>query len=176
MPDEKPANDVRLFVAVRIPPEMSPELLATNDPRIERINPASLHITLRFIGQGDPAALDTALKPVKASPFQLVVRGAGIFERAKILWLDVAENPGLQALYQRVSEALIPAGVTEPTRNYIPHVSVARFTYPADAPEVTHILDQLRPIEFPPLNVSSFVLFNTVGHYQYQALTTYPLT
>jgi 2'-5' RNA ligase len=98
------ASDLRLFVALMPPPELSDELDALTE-RVRRLAPKARlsdadhqHLTLRFLGavpradlEDVSAAVDVAAAAV--GPFELVVRSAGTFgpeRRPRVLYGDLA--------------------------------------------------------------------------------------
>ena len=112
---------------------------------IERLRPLSravawvpsqnLHLTLRFLGDQNEAALDdvrAALREAAAAtpPFTLELHGLGAFpgfERPRILWVGVAQG-ALEArdLQARVERALEARGGAREPRPWHPHLTIGR--------------------------------------------------
>ena len=73
---------VRTFVAIDLPEEIreraraSQAVLARSEGRLAIVDPANLHITVKFLGEVDPALIGPiggALRAVTADPFDLTV-------------------------------------------------------------------------------------------------------
>jgi len=94
-------------------------------PKITWVKPAALHVTLRFIGEVDEAALP----PFDLAPFEVEWRGIGAFpspRHPRALWLGVvAGGSPLGALEAEVSRRL--AGTIDPeSRPLLPHLTLGR--------------------------------------------------
>ena len=137
-----PAESVRVFVAVELPPEVTGVLgvLATalrqeGLSSLRLAAPQGVHLTLKFLGQVSLARLEGvtgALDRVAQSraPFAVELRGLGGFptlERPQILWVGLdGESEGLQGLAGAVEEALTPLGFPPANRGFTPHITLAR--------------------------------------------------
>lgn len=130
---------VRLFVALDLPPEVRDGLArwaaAVADPSAWRcVAPASLHVTLAFLGhrpEEDVATATAALAALAPRPVEdLALGGAlGLPPRwPRVLAAAVSDGSGtLGRLQAAVAAALAEAGVYEPeARAFRPHVTVAR--------------------------------------------------
>jgi len=140
----------RVFVALVLPPALGEELArlaraALGEEGIERRyrlpRAAGLHLTLLFLGDLAPAALDGLVPALRAgiagrrAP-RLVLDRAGTFPergRARVLWVGAREEAGaggrLAALHEAVLGAAEGAGFDageERGRPFHPHVTVAR--------------------------------------------------
>jgi 2'-5' RNA ligase len=136
---------VRLFVALEIPSAVRDNLAALIDelraadgtksrqgPRWVR--PENLHVTLKFIGHVDAAKLEpirAALSQVRSdSPVEIEFRGLGFFpseKRPRVLWVGMKSSPNLLTLANDIDERLEPLGVPRETREFTPHLTLARF-------------------------------------------------
>jgi 2'-5' RNA ligase len=135
MSDERP---LRLFVALDLPDPIRDILAAAGaaaDPDAWRaVSPASLHLTLAFLGSrppGDVAAIARVLDAEADSPApRLSLRGALLLppRRPRVLAVELEDAGGtLAALQQRVSDGLQDAGVYTPEkRAFRAHITVAR--------------------------------------------------
>jgi 2'-5' RNA ligase len=131
---------VRLFVGVALPEALRRELEALASPwraaapGLKWVAPELYHLTLRFLGDTDPALLPeikAALAELAARrPFCLGLGGPlGIppGRRARVLALALQdEERRLTKLAQAVSRALRPLGFPRETRAYRAHLTLAR--------------------------------------------------
>src|SRR5580700_8022094 len=129
---------MRLFVAIDIPAAVIENLQAL----LDRLKPLAklawspvnnLHITTKFIGEWPEARLDemkTALRGVvQTGPINLAVRGVGWFpnpRRPQVFWAGVDAGEPLAALARATEQAVLRLGVPAETREYSPHLTLAR--------------------------------------------------
>jgi len=128
---------VRTFVAIDLSGEIrekareSQEILAQSEGRLAIVDPANLHITLKFLGEVDPAQIEPiieALRTASAAPFNLTV-GPPVCnppQRPRVIWCDVTDGGESAALARQVDDLLAPLGFPREKRPFRPHVTLAR--------------------------------------------------
>ncbi len=172
----------RLFVALDLPRYHKDALAAMQEglPDVRWTDPATLHLTLAFLGEVDgrvfAEAID-ALGCVHTRPFQLELRGLGHFPpRGPIrqLWVGVTPEPELQRLQRRIVRALGEVGIVLDKRKFVPHVTVGRFRVPPPASRLQAYLQRHSLVRLPPATISDFHLFSSwlgagVPHYEIEA-------
>lgn len=139
---------MRLFVALEIPESVRDGLAALlkelreaapgmSDKRPRWVRPENLHVTLKFVGEARPEKLDGilgALREVRSDgAVEMTFRGLGFFpneKRPKVLWVGIAGSPNLAALAVDVDRRLAVQGVPRETREFAPHLTLARFEPP----------------------------------------------
>lgn len=108
-------------------------------PRVSWVAPPNLHLTLKFLGELPPEALEEvkdglAEAVAGAAPFTLHFHGVGGFPgmaRPRVLWVGVAEGAqAAQALQARVEAALGRRGFAREDRAFSPHLTVGRVREP----------------------------------------------
>jgi 2'-5' RNA ligase len=136
---------MRLFTAIDLPPEVTGRL----DALIAKLRPlanirwsqaANLHITTKFIGQWPEERLpqlQAALAGMgRRTPIPIHVRGLGFFPNRKsprVFWAGVEAPAELGALAGDIDSTLAKAGVEPESREYSPHLTLARIKEPAPA-------------------------------------------
>lgn len=105
------------------------------------VPPANYHVTLKFLGEVRPEAVEAVRDAVGAglrdeAALRFAMRGVGAFpalERARVLWVGV-DDPGhrLAALAAAVEAAVTPLGFPRERRAFHPHVTIARVRGVAD--------------------------------------------
>jgi 2'-5' RNA ligase len=131
---------VRLFVAVNLPDsekqrlaEVLGELRQAGLP-FRWVEPESLHITLKFLGQvTEPqrGLLTAALAGAAAGIpcFDVEIGGFGAFptmSKPNIVWVAAAAAPMLMELEQRVDARTQPLGFPREARPFHPHITIGR--------------------------------------------------
>ncbi|MCM2465312.1 RNA 2',3'-cyclic phosphodiesterase [Methanoculleus oceani] len=128
---------VRTFVAIDLSEEIrerareSQEILRRSGGRLAIVDPANLHITVKFLGEVDPARIEPiveVLRAVRADPFEMTV-GYAVCNpprRPRVVWCDVADTGESAALARQVDDLLLPLGFRRENRPFRPHVTLAR--------------------------------------------------
>jgi len=103
--------------------------------RVAWTNAANLHVTLKFLGETDPARFATIARSVKAvaqqfPTFDLNVSGTGAFPNwiaPRILWVGAEDpTPTLHTLAEALEPTLAASGFPEELRPYKPHITIGR--------------------------------------------------
>lgn len=101
-------------------------------PDARWVRPESLHVTLKFIGEKPPEAVDQikqALARVRAEPFTMSFRGHGFFPTAKsarVFWVGIESGPALASLANAVDDVTASLGIPKEERAFNPHLTLAR--------------------------------------------------
>lgn len=153
---------MRLFVAIdigdavradvaRVRATIQSQLEAVQDPpRVVWVAPASLHLTLRFLGEvadaDVPALRDALADPFELPPFAVEWRGLGAFPLAKhpkALWMGVVSGAAsLGRLEAEVSRRLGSA-IEPEVHPFRPHVTLGRVKAPGAGIDWTKILENV---------------------------------
>ncbi|MDD2473973.1 MULTISPECIES: RNA 2',3'-cyclic phosphodiesterase [unclassified Methanoculleus] len=128
---------VRTFVAIDLPEDIrerargSLEVLKRSEGRLAVVDPGNLHITVKFLGEVDPALIEpivAALGGVRVDPFDLTV-GHPVCnppKRPRVVWCDVADAGESASLARQMDDLLAPLGFPREKRPFRPHVTLAR--------------------------------------------------
>jgi 2'-5' RNA ligase len=162
------------------------EKLKKNLPFHRWVHHEDLHITLAFLGFAPAEKLARAEKNMKeaiidSKAFQLQINRLGTFgkeDAPRVFWADVVESSELQLLRRKVVMACEHAGFQLDTRDFRPHITLARKWVGNDAfqKELLTVWSklQLEPLAFVANDV---VLYQT--HLQrmpkYEAKTVFQL-
>jgi RNA 2',3'-cyclic 3'-phosphodiesterase len=134
---------VRLFIAIEIPEDIRARYSAFLKemrliaPKVKWVRAENLHVTLKFLGQTDPAklaAIQDALATVHcAEPATLEFRGLGFFpneKRPRVFWAGMTASPNLKPLAAEIDRAVHSCGFALEERDFTPHLTLARFDPP----------------------------------------------
>lgn len=123
---------MRCFTALEIPDVLRAALaraqdeLRRADADVRWVDPPLLHLTLKFCGELDAAAVDRlkdALRELRVPRFRARVAGLGMFPR--VVWAG-CEAPELAGLAAELDRAAARAGVPPETRPFAGHVTLGR--------------------------------------------------
>ena len=162
----------RAFIAIRLAAP-SPTLLAVlrtlshMGSAVKAIPPANLHITLRFLGDTEPASFDAIEKAIRhasagVAPFAFHLTGLGAFPhqaRPSVVWVGATGD----ATLHRIVAALNPAidalhfGRDDGGRPWISHLTLARVkAKPPDS--LRQLFDEHPRTDFGPFLVTTIDL------------------
>lgn len=176
---------LRLFVGIPLPERQRDHLriVCGGLPGAKWVDPASLHLTLRFIGEIDGGAardVDSALSQIRAPAFDLAITGIDCFEQGgKIhtLWAGVETQPFLVHLRDKVESAVVRSGLPPERRRFRAHITLARFKN-GSGERVGPFLQRFSRFSAEAFAVESFTLFRShllSGGPHYEPLAEYAL-
>lgn len=159
---------MRLFVALALPGMISAQLsgLIGGIQGARWVPPENYHLTLRFIGEVEPwqaEEVDEALAAIRAKPFELSLKGVGLFEkggRITALWAGVERSDSLAHLQAKVETALQRVGLEPERRRFAPHVTLAR-TERAAPEKLIAFVQAHNLFRAPPMVMEHFTLFSS---------------
>ena len=137
---------MRLFIALDIPDEIRQRIerfvegVRNFAPGAKWVQPESLHLTLKFIGEKNPESAEQikeALAAIKTNSFDLSFRGCGFFptpNAARVFWIGIDHKPELTTLAQQVDEATALLGIPKEEHAFTPHLTLARAGRDSGAP------------------------------------------
>ena len=157
-----PAHPLRLFFALW-PDDAARAALERWSTAIHRVAGGratrgdSIHMTLAFIGDCDPARLDelkAAAASVRVRPFEFVLDEAGFWKHNRIAWAGATQTPAaLETLATDLRTALAAARFAFDPKPFVSHVTLVRKAQPGFA------MPALDPIRWP---VTAFALVRSV--------------
>jgi 2'-5' RNA ligase len=134
------------------------------------VTPASVHLTLRFIGDipsadVEPIAAAMAAAAAGCRPLRLQARGMGVFpgiRKARVLWVGMGgETEALFGFQQRLETELAAVGVVPETRRFRAHLTLARFKDRPEPGRIVDLLDRFSDYTAEPFWASELVLFRS---------------
>lgn len=133
---------IRAFIAIELPSQIKAALYQLQDnlktsksASVKWVNPESIHLTLKFLGNVDEAeipALNKALSEavVGIAPFYLELGEPGAFpscQAPSVVWVGVSgEIEPLRTLHNNIDRALDPLGFPPEKRAFSPHLTLGR--------------------------------------------------
>ena len=133
---------IRSFIAIELPEEVKTGLTRLQDqlktgkhPSVKWVNPGSIHLTLKFLGDVTVNKFDEISKAIETAvqeipPFQLEVKDLGVFpnlNKVRVVWVGVrGDIAQLGQLQQRIESNLATLDFAPETRAFTPHLTLAR--------------------------------------------------
>lgn len=132
---------IRTFVAVEVSESVRSQAaelvrrLKPNPVKIGWVEPANMHITLKFLGEQTDEAVADICRAVQegaatVEPFEFRCVGAGAFpnlERPRTLWLGVTDGLAqLQGLHAAIDAALARLRFPRDRQRFLPHLTIGR--------------------------------------------------
>jgi 2'-5' RNA ligase len=181
---------VRLFVALEIPASVREALAGLINemraiaPKVKWVRRDNLHVTLKFIGHIAPErldAIDASLETVRSNGVvKIDFRGLGFFpseKRARVLWAGVEALANLAALAGEVDRVLTTVGLAAETREFKPHLTLARFDLPGMPPALCKVVERNATRAFGTLHAGTFHLIQSklkTSGAEYTTLRSFP--
>ena len=167
---------MRAFVAVRLDDRSRAALRAEIDhlrrvaPDVAWVAAENLHVTLKFLGRVETArlrdvaaGLEEAVRVARA--FDIEVRGLGAFpspSRPRVVWAGIAAGRDpMNALAERVEQALAPLGFPREARAFSPHVTLGRVREPRRDPRLSRLIEAAENLEFGVVRVDAVWLMRS---------------
>ena len=163
----RPQSNLRLFVAIYPPPDLSRKLLGSlesHDLPSHRTVPAEqVHVTLYFIGDMPSKQLDATIESVQRatagiSAFDLTVQRLitlGHRGRARLVAAETDRPPELLEIQRRLVTRLARSPRRNPADRFRPHLTLCRFKKPTKG----IALDS--PLDTEPFRVQQVVLMKS---------------
>jgi len=164
---------MRCFLAIALsdPAIAALTRLQTGLPLGRPVAPENLHLTLAFLGDQPDAALEALheeLERLAVPPFSLRFTGLGTFGglRPRLVFADVAADPGLMTLQAEITRALRRAGLVPPKERFHPHVTLARLKTggPREAEALRGFIARFGETPLPEVPVAGFGLYRSTLH------------
>jgi RNA 2',3'-cyclic 3'-phosphodiesterase len=164
-----PAGTLRVFIALDIPPEAKQALTHTITQLqsaipsgVRWVDPAGIHLTLKFLGNIEAALADHVLAAMGqaaasfgSNPFHLALSHLGVFPNARqprVLWAGAqGDLESLERLQIVVDEAVSPLGFAREQRPFRPHLTLGRVRDGAPPPALRAIGEAVTDIRLPPV-------------------------
>lgn len=176
---------MRLFLGLEPPNDLRETLagLAIGLPGARWVEADNIHLTIRFLGEVDPAAaedLDAEMAALRCPPAPVRLQGIGTFGQGRkihALWVAAERDPALVHLRDKVESAVVRAGFAPERRKFIPHITLARLKGP-DPTRLEGFIGAYNDRAFPPFEVDAVTLYRshlTRDGARYEVLERYGL-
>jgi RNA 2',3'-cyclic 3'-phosphodiesterase len=171
---------IRAFIAISLPDRVKKELdelekiLKRRCPDVIKwVEPGSIHLTLKFLGQTTDDKIEEINLGIEyaangIAPFELVVKDVGAFpnlNRAQVLWVGLqGDLNALAGLQQRVTNNMEQLGFPKEERAFSPHLTIGRvrnYTSPEDCQKIGKVLAETKFEAAPTIIVNEVNLMQS---------------
>ena len=157
----------RTFVALELSGEIRERLgearqvLGRCSARLTFVDPAIIHITVKFLGEVDERRLvlvQEALRTIAFSPFTVTAGAVTVNnpKRPHTVWCSIDDGGNGARLLELVESALSPLGFPREERRFTAHATLARVK--ESDPSLFRALDQLKGKSYGSCTVSGMKL------------------
>lgn len=166
----------RLFLAIDIVPDE--HFLAVylklkqqlKDEKIRWVEPANLHITLKFFGETPIEKIDSIKNLMykitdQHTPFTLNIRRTGIFGsryKPRVIWFGIDKNEQLISLVSHLLNELEIIGFAGDRQNFVPHLSLGRLKSVQHKVNFQKAIDRVKDVFVQDIQVRKITLFESL--------------
>ncbi len=164
----------RLFIAVKMPPEVAQSLdamirqLAVAEAEVKWVKIKNLHLTLKFLGEVDeseiPSLID-GLQTVKSKKFTIEAGSIGLMpniRRPRVIYADIVKGAEkLEKLAFFVEKVTISLGFEPESRKFLAHLTLGRFKGQTRLNKLLEKIDCAKGVIFGKVSVVEFYLIKS---------------
>jgi len=177
----------RTFIAFKI--EAGKEMMdcigqlrdALRMEKIKWVDPGSLHITLRFLGNSSPQQVSSIINLLNGTvhgspPPEMVFRGLGVFRTIRdprVLWIGIDPSPVLQDIRSNIDRRLSGLGFPAEERIFRPHLTLARIKIISDKEVLRDLIGEYRDFTYQKNLMEELIFYESIlrsGGPEYLAL------
>lgn len=168
--------------AVAVSKNSAPEIAAPNIPAAEIAAP---NISSSKVAPPKLSAPKAAAPEIFSGidvKIDVKFRGAGFFpndRHPRVFWAGVEASPNLADLAHAVDAQLVGIGIAAESREFRPHLTLARFNSEDGLPRLREEIKKLGPFDFGSMRANEFHLFQSElgrGGSKYTKLANFPLS
>ena len=150
-------STIRTFIALELPPALISllaevqENLQSMGLRAKWVRPENIHLTLKFLGNIDPADIDKIGGAMvdavgEFGTFNLVAGGVGVFpgiNRPRVIWVGLKGQVQLLfAMQRRLEDNLAALGYKKEKRPFKGHLTLGRFRKSVNPNKIRRVLQE----------------------------------
>ena len=170
------AAKIRTFIAIELPDKIQSDIRQLKHSflpyrfDIRWVKPLNMHLTIKFLGDVDPADLDTIGKLLSDiagnfPSFDLIPRGLGVFpslKRPRVIWIGIAgQTDVLGSIQQSVNGGLNEIGFTTEKRPFRGHLTFGRIKSRVDQDRLLDALHAQQKFVSKAFTVENLAMFKS---------------
>jgi 2'-5' RNA ligase len=158
---------VRAFIALELSGEIRDRLRLAQDSlrtcraRMTFVEPDSIHITVKFLGDVDDRLLPRVMDAIKSVPcrsFPVTVGNVTVNnpKRPFTVWCTISDAGKGEELFRFIENVLVPLGFPKETRRFTPHATLARIKDPD--PSLFPVLEHFKGMSYGDCTIGGLKL------------------
>jgi 2'-5' RNA ligase len=167
---------MRTFIAIELPQRITAALenvqktLKSSKLKIRWVQPENIHLTLKFLGDTPPEAVDPINRTLSESvrgydPISLSAKGSGAFpglKNPRVIWVGLSgQISQLKALQQTLEENLTSLGYEKEKRTFKGHLTLGRIKGAVDPVKLNAALNEVMAFRTESFLVDRIFLFQS---------------
>ncbi len=185
-------NMKRIFIAIKVNPEgellrmFSSLKAALGAEKIKWVDPASIHLTLAFLGDMEEKRIRVLSSMLKEKcsgfgEFDFNLTGTGVFKNfrdPRVIWIGIQSSEKLSMLNNVITEGLKLNAFEVEERQFKPHLTIGRVKSVSDAENLKTVLERYMDNQYQIVHVNEVILFESILMQTgpiYKSLGKYPL-
>jgi RNA 2',3'-cyclic 3'-phosphodiesterase len=169
-------STIRSFIAIPLNPEIISRIektqkeLKTLPADVKWVNPQSIHLTLKFLGNIEEGNIETIAQGIQNGmrgfkPWSAAVKNMGAFpslRSPRVVWVGLDDQGGrLVTLQNHIEKEMSRLGFEEEARKFSPHLTLGRVRSPKGKNELVKYLLDERERVFGEIKVDRVILFKS---------------
>jgi 2'-5' RNA ligase len=167
---------MRTFIAIELPHHIADalgnlqETLRSSKLNIRWVRPENIHLTLKFLGDIPPEAVDPISRTLSESvrnydPISLSAKGSGVFpgiKNPRVIWVGLSGQVlRLKTMQQALEENLTALGFEKEKRTFKGHVTLGRIKGSVDPVRLNAALNAVMDFQTEPFLADRIFLFQS---------------
>jgi 2'-5' RNA ligase len=131
------------------------KMLIQTNADLKLVEPANIHITLRFLGPINPEIVEkvyTAMKNVKFAPFTVRLSGLGVFPTTnypRVVWAGITDGAKeLNSIFEQLEPQIHDLGFAPDPNGFSPHLTIARVRSGANKQRLVDLVQRQENYDF----------------------------
>jgi len=131
------------------------EKLVDTGANLNLVKPQNIHVTMRFLGNISPTMIDAIheeMEKVSFTPFDVELRGIGVFPNIKylrVVWAGIQKGADeLRKVSDQLEPRLQKLGFRPDPKGFSPHLTIARVRTGRNKAELIRCVQELADYEF----------------------------
>jgi 2'-5' RNA ligase len=130
-------------------------LLIQTNADLKLVEPANIHVTVRFLGAISPEMVEkvyAAMKNIKFSPFTIRLNGLGVFPTLnypRVVWAGIRDGAEeLRSIFEQLEPQIHDLGFAPDPNGFSPHLTIARVRSGANKQRLVDLVQRQEDYDF----------------------------
>jgi RNA 2',3'-cyclic 3'-phosphodiesterase len=131
------------------------KMLIQTNADLKLVEPANIHITLRFLGSINPDMVEKVyaiMKNIKFGPFNIRLSGLGVFPTLnypRVVWAGITDGAHeLTSIFEQLEPQIHELGFAPDPNGFTPHLTIARVRSGANKQRLVDLVQRQENYDF----------------------------